>query len=78
LSRGFSPVSCPTEPLVSYQLNRQLAGWYLPPLVNRADWAHWEIWVYYSSQQRSINTIDRALILSFGGPLCKSHLLLQM
>src|SRR3954454_19258490 len=43
LSRGFSPVSCPTEPLVSYQLNRQLAGWYLPPLVNRADWAHWGI-----------------------------------
>jgi hypothetical protein len=38
----------------------------------------WEIWVYYLSQQRSINTIDRALILSFGGPLCKSHLLLQM
>src|SRR3954449_11188338 len=46
LSQGFSPVSCPTEPLVSYQRNRQLAGWYLPPLVNRAVWAHWEIRVY--------------------------------
>src|SRR3954471_16720651 len=42
LSRGFSPVSCPTKPLVRYQRNRQLAGWYLPPLVNRADWAHVE------------------------------------
>src|SRR3954463_1086132 len=49
LSRGFSPVSCPTEPLVSYQLNRQLAGWYLPPLVNRADWAHWGIRVKRNS-----------------------------
>jgi hypothetical protein len=37
----------------------------------------WRIWIYYSSQQRSIDTIDCALILSFGGPLCKSHLLLQ-
>src|SRR3954470_24555437 len=40
LSRGFSPAGCPAEPLVSYQRNRQLAGWNLPPLVNRAVWAH--------------------------------------
>src|SRR5215218_8227879 len=43
LSRGFGPASCPSEPLVSYQRNRQLAGWNLPPLVNRAAWAHREI-----------------------------------
>src|SRR4051812_27466386 len=41
LSRGFSPAGCPAEPLVSYQRNRQLAGWNLPPLVNRAVWARW-------------------------------------
>jgi len=40
LSRGFGPAGCPSEPLVSYQLNRQLAGWNLPPLVNRALRAH--------------------------------------
>src|ERR1700682_2970946 len=30
----------PTEPLVSYQINRQLSGWNLPPLVIRAFGAH--------------------------------------
>src|SRR3954451_17626530 len=40
LSRGFSPAGSPAEPLVSYQRNRQLTGWNLPPLVNRAVWAH--------------------------------------
>src|SRR3954447_20708821 len=43
LSRGFSPAGCPAEPLVSYQRNRQLAGWNLPPLVNRAVGAHCEM-----------------------------------
>src|SRR4051794_16395381 len=43
LSRGFGPAGCPAEPLVSYQRNRQLAGWNLPPLVNRAAWAHREM-----------------------------------
>src|SRR3954468_9360097 len=33
LSRGSSPVSCPTKPLVSYRSNRQLSGWNPPPLV---------------------------------------------
>ena len=31
---------CPAEPLVSYQINRQLSGWNLPPLVIRAVGAH--------------------------------------
>ncbi len=30
----------PTDPLVSYQINRQLSGWNLPPLVTRAFEAH--------------------------------------
>src|SRR5947208_1119461 len=40
LSRGFSPSSCPAEPPVSFQINRQLSGWNLPPLVIRALGAH--------------------------------------
>ena len=36
LSRGFDPPGCPDKPLVSYQINRQLPGWNLPPLVTRA------------------------------------------
>src|SRR6202043_1739935 len=40
LSRGSSPSSYPAEPLVSYQINRQLSGWNLPPLVIRAFGAH--------------------------------------
>jgi hypothetical protein len=40
LSRGFDPAGRPTKPLVSYQSNRQLSGWNLPPLVIRAIGAH--------------------------------------
>ena len=40
LSRGFDPTSYPAEPLVSFQINRQLSGWDLPPLVIRAFEAH--------------------------------------
>ena len=40
LSRGSSPSSYPDEPLVSYQINRQLSGWNLPPQVIRAFEAH--------------------------------------
>ena len=40
LSRGSSPASYLAEPLVSYQINRQLSGWNLPPLVIRAFGAH--------------------------------------
>ena len=36
LSRGSSSAGYPAEPLVSYQINRQLSGWNLPPLVIRA------------------------------------------
>jgi hypothetical protein len=43
LSRGFDPVGHPTKPLVSYQSNRQLSGWILPPLVKRALGAHCRI-----------------------------------
>jgi hypothetical protein len=39
-SRGSSPAGYPAEPLVSYQINRQLSGWNLPPLVIRAFGAH--------------------------------------
>ncbi len=42
LSRGFETASYPTAPLVSYQINRQLSGWFLPPLVFRAFGAHVE------------------------------------
>ncbi len=31
LSRGFGPASYPAKPLVSFQINRQLSGWTLPP-----------------------------------------------
>jgi hypothetical protein len=40
LSQGSGPFSCPNEPLASYQINRQLSGWNLPPLVLRAVGAH--------------------------------------
>ena len=40
LSRGSSPSGYPAEPLVSYQINRQLSGWNLPPLVIPAFGAH--------------------------------------
>ena len=42
LSRGFDPAGCPTEPLVSYQSNRQFSGRNLPPLVIRAFGAHYK------------------------------------
>ena len=40
LSRGFGPANYSTKPLVSYQINRQLSGWNLPPLAIRAVGAH--------------------------------------
>ena len=49
LSRGFETAGYPTAPLVSYQINRQLSGWYLPPLVIRAFGAHWESWVFLAA-----------------------------
>ena len=40
LSRGSGPSDCSSKPLASYQINRQLSGWNLPPLVIRAVGAH--------------------------------------
>src|SRR5215510_7077313 len=40
LSRGSSPSGYPAEPLVSFQINRQLSGWNLLPLMIRAFGAH--------------------------------------
>ena len=40
LSRGSGPSGHPAEPLASYQINRQLSGWILPPQVIRAFRAH--------------------------------------
>ncbi len=37
---AFLEASYPTAPLVSYQINRQLSGRFLPPLVIRAVGAH--------------------------------------
>jgi hypothetical protein len=37
---GSSPSGYPAEPLVSYQINRQLSGWNLPPPMIRAFGAH--------------------------------------
>ena len=39
-SRGSGPASHPARSLVSYQINRQLSGWNLPPLVIRAFGTH--------------------------------------
>lgn len=41
MSRGFDTAGCPTAPLVGYQINRQLSGWYFPQLLIRAFGAHW-------------------------------------
>ncbi|HEX8817264.1 MAG TPA: hypothetical protein VF753_17350, partial [Terriglobales bacterium] len=40
MSRGFGPFGCPSKPLVSYQINRQLSARNPPPLVTRAFGAH--------------------------------------
>jgi hypothetical protein len=40
LSRGFDMAGYLTKPLLSYQINRQLSGWILPPLVTHAVGAH--------------------------------------
>ncbi len=40
LSQGFDPAGYPTDPPASYQINRQLSGRNLPPLVTCAVGAH--------------------------------------
>ena len=52
LSRGSSPPGYPAEPLVSFQINRQLSGWNLPPLMIRAFGAH--------CQRRTLGRINAA------------------
>jgi hypothetical protein len=54
LSRGSSPAGYPAEPLVSYQINRQLSGWNLPPLVIRAFGAHCQQETYAPQQTASL------------------------
>ena len=61
LSRGFDPASYPTEPLVSYQTNRQLSGWILPPLVIRAFGAHCMIQVRARARQGSLK-LERVIL----------------
>jgi hypothetical protein len=48
LSRGFDGAGCPATPPVSYQLNRQLAGWNPPPQVFRALEAHQRLRTFMS------------------------------
>src|SRR3954451_15759362 len=64
LSRGSSPVSCPARPLVSYQINRQLSGWNLPPLVIRAVGAHCRV-------EDGRGGLGHAATLRFPSPLIK-------
>src|SRR4051812_45367037 len=65
-SRGFDLTSYPTKPLVSYQINRQLSGWILPPLVIRAvgahriRWARFRCKVQFSAAFRAVVTIHGA------------------
>src|SRR5215471_3249047 len=46
LSRGSSPSGYPAKPLVSFQTNRQLSGWILPPQVIHALGAHCQFWTH--------------------------------
>jgi hypothetical protein len=43
MSRGSGPSDCSSKPLVSFQINRQLSGWNLPPQVIRAFEAHHKV-----------------------------------
>ena len=54
LSRGSSPCGYPHEPLVSYQINRQLSGWILPPLMIRAFGAHCQLQTHAPQQLPSL------------------------
>jgi hypothetical protein len=52
LSRGSSPSGYPAEPLVSFQINRQLSGWNPPPLVIRAFGAHGQLQTHAPHKRR--------------------------
>src|SRR3954471_12037051 len=59
------PDSYPTKPLVSYQINRQLSGWILPPLVIRAVGAHrirWASRAHFDYQRQRVYIRDSKLI----------------
>src|SRR5271166_5613619 len=45
-SRGSGPASHPARPLVSYQINRQLSGWNLPPLQNARNKHRTQSWLW--------------------------------
>ena len=62
LSRGSSPSGYPAEPLVSYQINRQLSGWSLPPLVIRAFGAHCQQWTFSDAARPWPATISRTAL----------------
>jgi hypothetical protein len=67
LSRGSSPAGCPAEPLVSYQINRQLSGWYLPPLVIRAFGAHCHEETHAPQQTADYSTTSSAAAIIADG-----------
>jgi hypothetical protein len=64
LSRGSSPAGYPAEPLVSYQINRQLSGWNLPPLVIRAFGAHCHKLTYRNRPKRTLRSSERGGLTS--------------
>src|SRR3982075_4183933 len=64
LSRGSSPSGYPAEPLVSFQINRQLSGWNLPPLMIRAFGAHCHNPTYAVQQSERCYSITSSAIAS--------------
>src|SRR6185312_7727245 len=67
LSRGFGPCGCPSKPLVSYQINRQLSGRNPPPLVTRAFGAH--------RNEPDLNELVRGLARRAGLPMPRVYLM---
>src|SRR5215472_3928475 len=63
LSRGSSPSGYPAKPLVSFQINRQVSGWILPPLVIRAFGAHSQQ-ATYAVQQKDPYSITSSASVS--------------
>jgi hypothetical protein len=61
--RNAAAALYPTEPLISYQINRQLSGWNLPPLVIRAFGAHCQQAIFHFGRlaQRAAGLVFRNL-----------------
>jgi hypothetical protein len=75
LSRGSSPCGRPPEPLVGYQINRQLSGWNLPPLMIRAFGAHCQFRTHAPQQATGCYSItSSARTSSVGGTSSPSAL----